>query len=284
MSRRRILFGPQAERQAAIARVVDGARFDCDFVSFAEAKDRYDAVLPMTLDQQADLAADPGRFGDRFLVPSAETQSLCHDKVRFNRLLIREGFGALVPRMSRPRAAELPFVLKRRRDEFGQRSVVVADEATLAAAEPLLDDPQFFAQALVAGPEEYVSHVLAVEGRPLYQLHIRYEMAGPALIRGNWMKPLRSVTLDAEPLPGLTESVVALLGYTGFGCLNYKLVGGRAQVFEFNPRFGASLTRAVNAALDAYLAALDAAESRTIDDVIEPDPGADRMVGPSGSD
>ena len=257
MNRRRILFGVKAGWNEAIATVLDRDRFDCAAIAFDEAAGRYDAVVPLTLDQQAELRARPGAFGGRYLVPDGATESLCHDKRRFNRFLIGEGFRDLVPAMIRPRLASPPFVLKRRRDEFGARSHVVPDAAALVPLASLLDDPAYFAQALVPGRTEFTSHLLAVDGEVRHQLHIAYEMAGEACIRGGAARPLASRVLAASPAPGLAERIAGLLRYTGVGCLNYKMAGGRPQLFEFNPRFGSSLTRDVNAFLDAYLAALD---------------------------
>jgi hypothetical protein len=263
LARRRILFGVKAGWNEAIASVADPSRFACDVVPFPDADGDYDAVVPLTLEQQAELRTQPDRLAGRFLVPDAATELLCHDKLRFNRFLVRAGFGDLVPRTCRLREASPPFVLKRRRDEFGARSHVIADDRMLATAAPLLDDPAYFAQTLVEGAEEHTAHVLALDGTVLHQLHVAYEMAGPACIRGQRDKPLRSRLLAASAAPGLVERIVHLLGYTGFGCLNYKIArDGRAQVFEFNPRFGSSLTRDVNAVLDAYLGALDARRPR----------------------
>lgn len=259
MSARRILFGEKAGWNEAIASVLDPARFDGCVGGFAEAAGAFAAVVPLTLEQQAQLRALPDAFGGRFLVPDAATEALCHDKLKFNRFLMRSGLEDIAPPTFRTRAATPPFVLKRRRDEFGARSHVILDGAMVAAAEPLLDDPAYFAQALVEGAEEHTAHLLAVDGRVLHQLHVAYEMAGPACIRGMRDKPLRSRVLTQAPVAGLAEQIAGLLGYTGVGCLNYKIApDGRAQVFEFNPRFGSSLTRDVNAVLDAYLGALDA--------------------------
>ena len=202
MAKRRILFGVKAAWNQAIAGVVDCARFDCDFLSFDAARGPYDAVVPLTLDQQAQLRrrsravrrALPGpRRGDArrsATTRSGSTGCWC-----------ARAWARFVPRMRRPRAAVPPFVLKRRKDEFGQSSYVIVDEATLAAVEPLLDDPQFFAQALVQGAEEYVSHVVAVRGEIRHELHIAYLMPGEALIRGQSAPPVRSQVLEAAPAP-----------------------------------------------------------------------------------
>jgi hypothetical protein len=259
LNKRRILFGVKAGWNEAIASVLDAARFDCDVLPLERAAGRYDAVLPLNLEQQSIVRADPRAFGWRFLVPGAETEALCHDKLRFNRFLNGSGLGDHSPRTWRSRDATPPFVLKRRRDEFGARSHVIADRAGLAAVAPLLDDPAYFAQALVEGVEEHTTHILAVNGVVLYQLHIAYEMSGAACIRGVRDKPLCSRVLPEAPAAGLVEGIAERLRYTGFGCLNYKIApGGPAQIFEFNPRFGSSLTRDVNRALDAYVEALDA--------------------------
>lgn len=50
-----------------------------------------------------------------------------------------------------------------------------------------------------------------------------------------------AIRLRRTPHRRLFTAMLRAIGFEGVGCFNYKLVDGRPLVFEFIPRFGASL-------------------------------------------
>lgn len=248
-----ILFGYHATQMPAIARYIDHDRFQASFAPF-DAVDpaRFDLIVPLRLDQLPAARAAAERAGRRTAVlPSAELVELIDDKLVFNRWLIDKGFGAFVPELLPDPPATYPYIRKARHGTFGQG-------ITIVRAPEDGDTPQLgtFVQRIAEGRHEYVLHLLRVSGRIHFQLAYRYDMVAPISIRGEGQGA--ATTEPADPGEALEPGIAILdaLGYEGTCCFNYKLVRGRMQLIELNPRFGGSLVGEVTAYVAAHLAAL----------------------------
>ena len=88
-------------------------------------------------------------------LPTRACIDLCEDKPRLNHALAERGFGAHVPAMQGPFA--FPYIVKKRRAEWGEHSHVVAssDDERHYASE--LADPTYFTQAFVPGRTRFAT-------------------------------------------------------------------------------------------------------------------------------
>lgn len=249
--RPRILFGDHRTQMPAIERLIDHARFDVSFAAFDGADFApFDLVVPLRIDQiEPARAANEGRR--RAVLPTAELVELCDDKLLFHERLTALGFGALLPALLPEPPGRYPYVRKARRGDFGQGIAIVR-----SAAEDAPAATGSFAQEAVKGADEYVLHLLRVDGRVRYTLCYRYEMGGDLMVRGEVDAP--KLIKPADPAPAMDACVAILdaLAFDGTCCFNYKLTADGLRILELNPRFGGSLVGDVTNYVAAHLDAL----------------------------
>lgn len=246
----RILFGEHSTQRPAVERLVDRRRFDVAFGTFEDMDFAgVDLVVPLRIEE---FAAARRANGDRrrAVLPSAELVELCDDKLLFNRRLIELGFGGAVPALLLDDTDAYPFVRKARRGDFGAGITVVRGPGEDRPA------PDSFAQVAVAGADEYVLHLLRVDGVVRYSLCYHYDMGEPLAVRGAGGAARGIHPADPAPAWDTCLAVLDALGFEGTCCFNYKLQGGRPMILELNPRFGGSLVGDVNGYLAAHLEAL----------------------------
>jgi carbamoylphosphate synthase large subunit len=253
---RRVLFGEHSTQAPAIARFIDRSRFDTTFTDLTTADfAAFDLVVPLSvaqIDQVRPANADGLR---RAVLPSAEHVALCDDKLACNQWLIAHGFGAHVPALLGAEPDCYPYIRKSRHGNFGAGCVMVRDAAAAATLGPI--DEASFHQRAVAGADEYVLHLVRIDGQIRFELCYRYDMGTPLAVRGGTEGAKAVVPADAGDALPLCAGILDAMGYEGTCCFNYKLEDGQAQILEINPRFGGSLVGEVSAYLQAHVDALD---------------------------
>jgi hypothetical protein len=250
----RIAFGDFLGWSADIRANLD-ARYAPSFVDLATADlDAYDAIVPLQRGDYGALSQRPDLRGRKFLHPSPRAEELCHDKLALTRSLIAEGFGDIVPPLRAP-GPPYPYVWKRRRSGFGVHCHVVNGPEEEAGHD--LNDPEWFAQTLAAGSMEFATHILRVGGEVRYISTFAYDMGEPTLVKGERHRPLTIRFQRDCRYRALFADILDRLDYEGLACFDFKSANGVPQLFEINPRFGASLSFDVTSYLDAYVAALN---------------------------
>ncbi|MFV0622535.1 hypothetical protein ACBY01_00805 [Sphingomonas sp. ac-8] len=254
--RKAILFGEHSTQAPAIARYIDRDRFD---PSFAELSGpdmmRFDLVVPLSVPQIEAARGANAAGRRRAVLPRPELVALCDDKLACNQWLIANGFADHVPALLGPEPDRFPYIRKARHGDFGAGCAMVRDAAAAAALGPI--DAGSFHQRAVPGADEYVLHLLRIDGAIRFTLCYRYDMGTSLAVRGSG-EPARSTT-PAEPgvaLP-LCTAILEAMGYEGTCCFNYKLEDGQPQLLEINPRFGGSLVGEVSAYVQAHLDAME---------------------------
>lgn len=249
----KVAFGDFADWAARIRQNLD-ARYAPSFVDLAATDlDAYDVIIPLGRMQYDALVRRPDLRGRKFLHPSAHATALCHDKLALIRFLIAEGFGDIVPPVRAP-GPPYPYIWKRRESGFGRHCHVV--DGPQAEEGHDLADPEWFAQSLASGTMEFATHVLRAGGQIRYVSTFAYEMGGAAVVNGERHYP-RSIRFQRDcRYRDLFGEILARLDYEGVACFDFKSANGVPQIFEINPRFGASLSLDMTAYVDAYVAAL----------------------------
>lgn len=185
------------------------------------------------------------------MVPTDALVEQCDDKLLFVERMVALGFGDAVPAVLPEPPDRYPYVRKARRGDWGQGIRIVRHAGEDAA--PPADS---FAQEAVEGADEYVLHLLRVDGRVRYTLCYRYDMGQPLSVRGQADAYRAMEPADPGPVLTLCERVLDALEFEGTCCFNYKFRDERPLFLELNPRFGGSLVGDVNGYLQAHLAAL----------------------------
>lgn len=252
----RILFGMKSDWLVALQRSCNPQRHSVFMANLATCDLRaFDAIVPLTLSDQQELDRTESTW-PALIVP-ADIRSLCHDKLSLNQTLIDLGFGDFVPTLfgTLPRdLAALPVVIKPRCGQWGQDTEVL-DASPSEAVRAKLSMGTHFAQRLVPGQTEFATHILMHRGEVRFCKTIEYDMGADRLVKGKSHVPVAHRWRDEAPVqPELLRMLQALGFGDGICCIDYRIVDGKPQVFEINPRFGGSLAGRVGDFLDEYLA------------------------------
>lgn len=245
----RVLFGSKPDWEPGIR---SGLRAKCeitfmDLRRIANLAD-YDAIVPLTVDDSMYLSREHAGLRHRkFLTPPADVMGTACDKVAFNDFLKRHGYERHLPGP----AGSGPSIVKKRVDEWGVHSRLVHAHESLA-----FDPDEYFVQAFVPGRVEFATHVLAKRGEILFHTSRRHTLGDDWFVKGRDCMPDETEVVATECLP-LLQSIIREPGYTGFACLDYKIVDGVVKIFELNPRMGESLITSIDEAIDAYIACLE---------------------------
>ncbi|MBB3910639.1 hypothetical protein [Sphingomonas desiccabilis] len=252
----RVLFGEHSTQAPAIARYIDRGRFEPSFADLASADfAAFDLVVPLSVAQIAQ--ARPANFDGvrRAVLPSSDLVALCDDKLACNQWLIEHRFEANVPALLGAEPECFPYIRKSRHGNFGAGCVMVRGAAEAAAIGGLQEGS--FHQRAVPGADEYVLHLLRIDGEVRFQLCYRYDMGTPLAVRGGAQAAKATVPADPGDALPLCCAILDAMEYEGTCCFNYKLEDGQPQILEINPRFGGSLVGEVSAYLQAHVDALE---------------------------
>src|SRR5262249_30356161 len=181
---RTILFSLTPDWEVSIRAGFDHTHHEIAFRKFSpEVIQAYDLVVPLTIDDLKylngvrDLIA-----GNPLPIPSLESIELCDDKYRFNQMLQDKGFGAFIPQMGGRLA--FPYVVKKRIDSYGKSCRIIHDAGEEAACAGILADPEYFTQQLVAGTNEYATHILFKDRRIRCWINVEYIFGTATPIKG----------------------------------------------------------------------------------------------------
>lgn len=247
-----ILFGDHRTQMPAIKNLIDHRRFDVRFAAFDAVDFRpFDLVVPLRVDQIEPARAANADGRRRAALPAPDLVELCDDKLAFNEKLIELGQSDAIPELLPDQPDRYPYVRKARRGDFGVGIRVVRGPGE---DKPFI--PDSFTQAAVEGADEYVLHLLRVDGQVRYSLCYRYDMGEPLAVRGE-AAAARSITpADSEPALARCTAILDALDFEGTCCFNYKWEGRALRILELNPRFGGSLVGDVTNYVQAHLEAI----------------------------
>ena len=244
MRPKRLLISDVESRKRAIISALEENEFEVQFEELSSAAyECFDAVIPLTLRDarmiNARILQGDTILGSRAIVAHEKVINLTNDKLRFNRFL-RRNYREMVPAFSRS-AFPRPFLLKKRKDSGGLNTFLIRTEEDELQHQNLIHSDDFFCQDYTQGQVEYTAHFL-FDDRILYGFTNMFRMNRDLFVRGEKMKPFTDVQVFAMPLEfgELFETILRQIGFSGFGCFNYKLRDGVPQIFELNARLGGS--------------------------------------------
>ncbi len=203
-----------------------------------EAIERADIVVPYEFEDLLWLADRPSLTKKKFIpIPSRGVVELCHNKRLFNSTLSSLGFEEILPD---DHNLTPPYILKPNQGESSNGTFVVTSFDSEIRNANLVEDPSNLKQQLVLGMYEYATHMIVRNGKILAELTIEYRFATDKPVKGKtkcvWRRAVRCP--DIENLLAVLQSI----GFEGICCFNYKMVSGKIQLIELNPRFGGSLS------------------------------------------
>ncbi|MDD5277477.1 MAG: ATP-grasp domain-containing protein [Methylovulum sp.] len=233
-----ILFSPKQSWEQDLK---DGFKYTGHEIAFEEFSPetikRYDIIVPLTMDDLRYLHEIGESITDNPIpTPSMESILLCDDKQLFNKTLIANGFGDFIPAMDK---VTYPYILKKRIDEWGENTHIIANAEQEEMLSLLVTDPDYLSQQLVVGSYEYATHLLIKEQKIICSLNIEYNFRTETPIKGK-DKPIYKKICQSPYLDEFA-TVLSYIGFNGLCCINYKVHENRPLILEINPRFGGSL-------------------------------------------
>jgi hypothetical protein len=236
-----ILFSPHDVWEQPARRSFAGLPHKLTFAPIDRTElSRFDLIVPLSLADARFLRSQPDHIRAHTVpLPDETCTALCHDKPRLNETLVAAGFGAHVP----PMGADLapPFVCKPTHGENSDDCIMVPDYAAILRLGDTLDRPGLFRQAAVRGEVEHATHFLMKDGRLERELTVSYHHDASLFVKGAAAQPLVARTIGDCPDAQTLAAMLRAIGYSGIGCANFKMAGGRLQLLEINPRLGGSL-------------------------------------------
>ncbi len=258
---KKIAFGRCSNWEDLVRSTIDPNEYSFECVDFDNFDlSQADYAVPVDLVDAARLRNRYGGRSEKYLIPDARVLELCADKKVFNETILASDFARMIPPIYQTEHRVFPYVLKKRNELSGQKTFVIrhlADERPHIAH---LNSDEYFCQAYVSGRVEYATHMLIVGGTVLYHSTNRYEMAEEFSVKGTHLAPARAepgIDIDHSIIDALRR-LLKTIGFNGTCCADYKIVDGRIQLLEINPRIGFSLFRDINRYLRAYTEALQA--------------------------
>ncbi len=235
-----IRFSPHDAWGPYIARGFRGSQHTISFAHLDKIEmDSCDVVVPLELDELLSLAhRDCRRFDKTIPIPSVEAISLCHDKDQLNNFLISNGFASFVPKLYPNRS--FPYILKKKADQWGAHSYVIACEEDEKRLSKSLCDPDYFRQEMIVGEYEYATHILFKGKAIVYAVNIEYKFRTNRPIKGKDSAIYRKICRCAHL--EVFASMLDRIGFEGLCCINYKLRDDMPYIIEINPRFGGSIS------------------------------------------
>ncbi len=241
---------------AGILKALDARRYRATFATVdhvAADLTAFDCIVPLELPVYDGLRL----FGDptNALIPAADHVALMHDKQRFTEFMETIGYGNFVPRLL-AEEEKFPFIYKKKIDEWGVNSQIIRSEGERRAFEATIDPAEYFRQEYVSGRSEYVTHMLALNGRVYFDSSFAFTFDQDHFVKGKHFKEKGVARIETQ-FCALFGKILSDLHYTGTCCFNFKIDGGEPKIFEINPRYGGSLRRDINAYLEALLMVLE---------------------------
>ncbi|QRZ15539.1 hypothetical protein JWJ88_14430 [Paracoccus methylovorus] len=252
-----ILFGMKADWREALQHGAQAIGMKSQMANLRHADlSGFDAVIPLTL-WDRDILDQRRANGEKFnaLFPGVEAKESCDDKLRFNWLMARVGFGSYVPTVLSDIdliSPDKPVIIKRRQDEWGKQSRI----AFAQVGSPLLYNPaEEFLQEYIPGTVELSAHLLLRQGRIVFARTAKFDMPDIPHVKGINTGYNKLEWQEGSEHLDLFDDILNAIGFhDGTCCIDFREVDGKPRIFEINPRLGGSLTGNVGDYLLRYLA------------------------------
>lgn len=201
--------------------------------------EKSDLAVPLTMKDLKYLSTHSTLAARNLIpIPTLSAIEICDDKYVFYQTLTQKGFGSYLPRVG----AQLPYpyILKKRVAEDGDNCYLIFNTEDEQTHQAQLSGNEYFSQEIVAGHNEYATHILIKNGRIQSSINIKYTFKEELPIKGQ--NTYISREISGCPYLDLFTTMLNVIEFEGLCCFNYKVRNNQPYVFEVNPRFGGSLS------------------------------------------
>jgi predicted ATP-grasp superfamily ATP-dependent carboligase len=198
-----------------------------------------DLVVPLTMKDLRFMSQHRELLSKNLIpVPTLDAITICDDKFLFYTSLKQNGFEKNLPRIGTH--LSYPYILKKKVAEDGDDCYIINNEEQERQHQHLIADLAYFCQEIIAGKQEYATHILFKSGMIKSSINIKYDFKEAFPIKGKNSYISRKICRC--PYLDLFTDMLNSIAFEGLCCFNYKVRDNRPYVFEVNPRFGGSLS------------------------------------------
>lgn len=235
----KILFSSKQDWVCSIKKGFQFAPFDIKFGDLpVEETTNFDLVMPLTIPDLKYLNGKRDLIKNNPVpIPSTEAILLCDNKYSLNQWLVGNGFESFVPKMGGEQI--FPYIVKKKIDEWGANTHIILNAQQEQKLAEILNHPDYFTQALIAGPTEYATHIFIKDKKIVCAINIKYTFETDEPIKGKDKVVYEKIC--GCPYLELFLSILVSIGFEGICCFNYKVYDNRPFIIEINPRVGGSL-------------------------------------------
>jgi glutathione synthase/RimK-type ligase-like ATP-grasp enzyme len=140
---------------------------------------------------------------------------------------------------------DYPYILKTSNGTSGKYVYVINNSEDLARIQ--FDKEKALSQAIILSPFEYAYHFFAIDGNVIKETTYQHDFsdiipANTIYIRGegchnNLIKRFKL----SNAHEALFKKIILQLNFTGFGCIDFKLIEDNLYILEINSRMGGSV-------------------------------------------
>lgn len=165
--------------------------------------------------------------------------NILNNKVQFHNFMIDNGFN-LVPNIYKINNKSImdikfPCIFKLIETFGGNGSKVCHNNNDLMNCD--VADKNYFVQEYIVGKHERTLHLFVKHGKIMWSKCYEMEMDSEYHIQRGKMKQYKVVKFNCD----VFKDIFKVLKYTGFACVDFKILNGEIKIFEINPRLGGSL-------------------------------------------
>ena len=178
-----------------------------------------------------------------WLLPRYEDSEI-ENKFKFYSWMTQNGLSKYLPPSKL--LSDYPYVLKNGNGCGGKYVHIIRDAADLDAIDLSFSSQQYLCQQYIHG-DEYAHHFIAVDGVCQIQRtfkHMYDQQIKPDVLYIRSKDLYNKYTLNiqlAEHYQHILTSIIRKLSFTGWGCIDLKIIDDKTYVFEINSRIGGSL-------------------------------------------
>ena len=177
-------------------------------------------------------------YYDYVLATNYDTVKLLDNHQLFSQFMMDHNMSNLIPKVYDLKNDNIsyPCILKLNVGGYGGNKTYVINNKT-ELEQKMGDTTNWIIKELICEKTEYTAHILAIDG-----IVIHIITYGTVYVFDNYIKR-GSANIHIRDIDHSEYfvDIFRLLNYTGFACINYKIIDSIPKIFEINPRLGGSL-------------------------------------------
>lgn len=226
---------------------------DLSTVSQMVKDNKISLIIPCTFDQMRFLSQKRDeliKITEPICNDNHNKIELLDDKCKFIKFMISNGMDNLIPKVYKMKSNSIDIPI----NEYDGSPVIYKHPITYAGggskichtieeidAATIASSHDYIIQQYIVGDTEYGGHMFVKDGTIRYSIYYLIKNNSKFYIQYGRMFNYTRVYDFNKEYELMIEKIFKLLNFTGFVCVDFKIIDGSIKIFEINPRFGGTL-------------------------------------------